>query len=383
MQSKKADKSPPCPGCGSAGRPVKSLTLESLLKPAAKARLKAEIDWMFCTTPECGSVYFAEEDGTNFVKDDLSVRVGIKETAAPRHVCYCFDHSIEEIEEQVQATGKSTVLADIRERMQKACWCETKSPMGSCCLATVTKHVKAAEKKFGVTEPELDAALPVEDCCASPVVTESVATTGKTSTTEKIAWVGGILSAVIASACCWLPLLLVAVGVSGAAVSATFAAYRPYFMALTFAFLGAAFYFAYRPRPSCATDSGEGSCCPPTKAGGNTVPAVNRSILWFVTAVAAAFLFFPNYAGRLLGGWGSDLSSNPSVITLPVSGMTCEACAVSLEKSLALQPGVQRVAVEYDQGLLRIVPGPDFARSNIVAAVRSVGFKIEGATENP
>lgn len=369
MQSTKADKHPPCPGCGAAGRPVKDITLESLLKPVAKARLKNGIDWMFCATPECGTVYFAEEDGTNFVKNDLSVRVGIKETDAPRHVCYCFDHTIEEIEKQVQATGKSTVLADIRERMQKACWCETKSPLGSCCLATVTKHVKTAEKKFGVTEPESGAAFPVEDCCASPPVT----TPGKSSTPERLAWVGGILAALIASACCWLPLLLVAVGVSGAAVSATFAAYRPYFMTLTFAFLGAAFWFAYRPQKTCVT---EDSCCDLNGSVTDKKWGTNRALLWMVTAVAAAFLFFPSYQGWFGGGGRSlDAEEDLNVTVVRIEGMTCEGCASGLEKILSNLPGISGVALSYDEGLAKI--GVSHGSTPPVAAILET-IKIAG-----
>lgn len=53
----------------------------------------------------------------NHVKADLNVRVGIKETAPPRQVCYYFNHTMEEIEEQVRLTAKTTVLDDIKKRI--------------------------------------------------------------------------------------------------------------------------------------------------------------------------------------------------------------------------------------------------------------------------
>ena len=56
---------------------------------------------------------------------------------------------------------------------------------------------------------------------------------------------GSVLAALIASACCWLPLLLVTFGVSAAGVSAQFESVRPYFLALTAVLLGAGFYFSY------------------------------------------------------------------------------------------------------------------------------------------
>jgi len=50
-----------------------------------------------------------------------------------------------------------------------------------------------------------------------------------------------VLAALNASACCWLPLLLVTVGVSTAGVSAQFETVRPYSFALTAVLLGAGF----------------------------------------------------------------------------------------------------------------------------------------------
>jgi len=137
-----------CPKCGSSGRAVKPVTPRSLLKDRATSRL-GDQPYFFCAAPDCPVVYFDDSGESIFGKDALSVRVGIKESESPRPVCYCFDHTIEEIEEEIRQTGETTVLDDIKTRMKEACWCETKSPMGSCCLATVTKEVKAAKSRFG------------------------------------------------------------------------------------------------------------------------------------------------------------------------------------------------------------------------------------------
>jgi Zinc binding domain len=131
-----------CPLCGEKGKRVKSITLQSLLKPEALARFDRSVH-RFCSNPACDAVYFSGQEAAPFLKSDLTVRVGIKEDTAPRHVCYCFNHTIEEIEEQWRSSGKITVLEDIKTRMKIACWCETKSPQGSCCLATVTKCMQA------------------------------------------------------------------------------------------------------------------------------------------------------------------------------------------------------------------------------------------------
>src|SRR6266498_672495 len=132
-----------CPRCGKSGKPVKPITLQSLLGPDALARTRSA-EYRFCPSERCEVVYFEEGGGRVLLKSDLNVRVGVKETVAPRPVCYCFGHTVEEIDEEVRLTGKTTVLDDIKARMNEACWCETKNPQGSCCLSTVTRYVKAA-----------------------------------------------------------------------------------------------------------------------------------------------------------------------------------------------------------------------------------------------
>lgn len=179
---------------------------------------------------------------------------------------------------------------------------------------------------------------------------------------EKIAQLGAVASAIIASSCCWLPLALLAVGVSGAGIASALDAYRPLFTTVTFGFLGAAFYFTYRPRkaPTAAADSccspqdtESDSCCSPTGENGRYgVMAMNKAMLWGATVLAAAFLWFPSYAGLLIGGGSADSADaqhNPLVrqTTLAIEGMECEGCAVVVEKSIEDVPGVLDAKVNY------------------------------------
>ena len=143
---------PSCPHCGEKGRPVQLITLRSLLDLGARLCV-GEGPYQFCSSPTCDIVYFGGRRNLPLTKADLTVRVGIKETTAPRPVCYCFNHTIEEIDDELRRTGRTTVLDDIKTRMKVACWCETKSPSGSCCLATVTKQIKAATARLGAPEP--------------------------------------------------------------------------------------------------------------------------------------------------------------------------------------------------------------------------------------
>lgn len=138
-----------CPACGAEGKRVKTTTLRSLLRPEKQA-LISDNDYFFCGSMGCETVYFTKEESRTFSTSDLTVRVGIKEFAPPRPVCYCFGHSMEEILSEVERTGKSTVTANIRRRMaEEKCSCETKNPQGSCCIGTVEGLVQAAYVRFG------------------------------------------------------------------------------------------------------------------------------------------------------------------------------------------------------------------------------------------
>lgn len=109
-----------CSQCGEKGSAVEPVTLRSLLTDTAQARI-SEAPYRYCGSERCDVVYFAQDGDSVFRKDELTVRVGVKELSPPRHVCYCFDHTIEEIEDQVQRTGTSTVLDDIKTRMKGGC----------------------------------------------------------------------------------------------------------------------------------------------------------------------------------------------------------------------------------------------------------------------
>jgi Zinc binding domain len=137
-----------CPSCGATGKPVKTDTVRSLIRRERLGDIdETEGGYFFCGTPECETVYFTE-DGRAFLKGDLSVRVGIKETSAPRPICYCFGHSMEGIAGEIRLTGKSEAAQDIRARMKKeGCSCETKNPRGSCCLKTVEDYIAAELQK--------------------------------------------------------------------------------------------------------------------------------------------------------------------------------------------------------------------------------------------
>jgi hypothetical protein len=148
-----------CPFCGTEGKPVKPVTLRSLLQPHLRAEVKDEV-YRFCANPDCALVYFNADGSQTFPRADLTVRVGVKERSGPRPLCYCFGHSAESMREEWIRTGKSTVLETVKAEVKAGtCHCEVTNPAGGCCLGDLTKELKAL-----MTTPE--APTSAHDCCA-------------------------------------------------------------------------------------------------------------------------------------------------------------------------------------------------------------------------
>ena len=139
-----------CKRCGEKGRRVLRETMESLLKPEALERL-AHVPYDFDRTPECEVVYFSNEAESYFYKEDLTVRVGLKEREAPIPLCYCFGHTAESVRDEILASGRSMVAERIAAEVRAGnCACEIKSPSGRCCLGEVNRAVQRIQRE---TEP--------------------------------------------------------------------------------------------------------------------------------------------------------------------------------------------------------------------------------------
>jgi len=137
-----------CHRCGEKGRRVLREAMESLLKPKALERLR-DVPYFFDRTPWCDVVYFSNEAKSYFQKDDLTVRVGLKETESPVPLCYCFGHTVESAREEIVARGRSTVAKRIAAEVQSGnCSCEVKNPSGKCCLGDVNRAIHRIQEEL-------------------------------------------------------------------------------------------------------------------------------------------------------------------------------------------------------------------------------------------
>ncbi|MBN73846.1 MAG: Mercuric transport protein MerT [Gimesia sp.] len=383
------DKRLHCPSCNKKAKRVSQVTLRALLKDqfateigsddhsccdshSGCTSLTEDTGWRYCDSSDCDVVYFSETGDISFTKSQLNVPVGVKETSGERPLCYCFGHSVASIKNELRTKEHSDALEDIRDKMKApGCHCETSNPSGSCCLGSVSKGIRIAQKEL-----ELNASNETPTSIVKP----------STGRVEKFAQIGTVFSAIMASACCWLPLLLLAVGVSGAGIAATLETYRPLFIIVTFGFLGSAFYFTYRPKKfaagtghgCCPTETMEAEdCCTPKAKRRFNMMSLNKVMLWGVTVLAVAFLFFPSYVGLLFGtGNNSAVTENMHRAVFQIEGMTCEGCATTVAQAIRQVPGVVAVEISYEkrQAAVGVEPGSPIPKKEILAALKKAGY---------
>ena len=191
---------------------------------------------------------------------------------------------------------------------------------------------------------------------------------------------GSVLTALVASACCWLPLLFLSFGASAAGLSATFEKLRPVFLGLTAASLATGFYFVYFRMETCAP----GSTCPVPNP---KLQRFNRATLWFASGLVVLLAAFPNYAGLVTSSPELETSDAPnaSLIEFDVKGMTCEACSIIILDALRAVPGVLNASVNFENKRARvrlnpISPAPVDA---LVGAVEKTGYALSVPSTTP
>ena len=121
-------------------------------------------EWYFCPDPDCDVAYFTA-DGETLSKDLLKARVGLKESGAPRPICYCFGYDFEDVEREAAGSEASAISAVITENCRQGLdRCEQTNPQGSCCLGNVRHVFQEARRvlcRAAVVEDDH------QDCCST------------------------------------------------------------------------------------------------------------------------------------------------------------------------------------------------------------------------
>jgi hypothetical protein len=135
-----------CPMCGKDGAVVKKITLQSLLLDDVKPRIHDDLDYKYCKNPKCPIVYFCRLDDKNFYSNELREKATAKDMGMDVKVCYCFNLSRQNILSELEMTGTSTALVDVKNKMKDpGCFCERSNPQGGCCLGNIKAWINEAK----------------------------------------------------------------------------------------------------------------------------------------------------------------------------------------------------------------------------------------------
>lgn len=96
---------------------------------------------------------------------------------------------------------------------------------------------------------------------------------------------GAVLGAMGVSACCWLPPLLLLLGVGSVGLGSFFHQYQISFASGTLLLLGSAFYFTYR-KPKKTNDNC--GCAGPKRNS-----KANKAVLWITAVLVIGFFTYP------------------------------------------------------------------------------------------
>jgi len=365
-----------CPSCGGKGKPVKPITIESLVVEEARVRAGRTDGFRYCAEASCDVAYFHPESGHRIGRSEVRIRIGQKETEAPRLICYCFGYTVEVIEAEVSSIGNSKAAEQITAKCRQGLdRCEETNPQGSCCLGNVRRAIKEAQARRA-GEPSAavvaDGEVGAENCCAAGTAPATAA--ARPRNTGFWFTSAAVVSAILSSACCWLPLLLIAFGASAAGVAGFFEAYRLHLLGATGLLLAGGFYLVYLRKERC----GPGETC---AVPNPRMRRLNKVVLWVATTAVLAFALFPNYVGYFLGSGsppaGTATPAAHASREFRIGGMTCEACAVTLRERLGKVPGLARAEVSCDAKTARVffVAGDDApSDETILTAIQEAGY---------
>lgn len=197
-----------------------------------------------------------------------------------------------------------------------------------------------------------------------------------TDKTSHKTWIAALLASVVASLCCITPVFAFLAGVSSIASAFSWLTqFRPYLIGLTLLILAFAWYEKLKKR---VKDEMECEICEDKK------PSFwqSKKFLGLVTFFTILILAFPNYSHIFFPNQQEKQiividKSNIQKVKISFEGISCEACALTINDALSKVPGVlesktsfkeSTSIVKYDKGKTNI--------GTLEKAVNATGYKV-------
>lgn len=190
----------------------------------------------------------------------------------------------------------------------------------------------------------------------------------------------GMIAALMSSLCCITPVIALVAGTSG--LASTFSwldPARPFFVVITIAVLGFAWYIKFRTKAIYEVNC---ECDPARSSFWHT-----RKFLSIVTIFVVLMLTFPLYAQIFYPKAEKQVvvvdKSNIQTATFDIKGMTCNACAVHVDHEVNKLIGIIKVSTSYEKG--NAVVEYDKTKTSfpkIEEAINSTGYSVTNKKTN-
>lgn len=177
----------------------------------------------------------------------------------------------------------------------------------------------------------------------------------------------GVLSALMASVCCVTPLLLVLLGLGSLGIGAVLGRFHWWFLLLAVGLLTYGWWMYVKERGRCRTAHCE---MPRNKT--------TRTVLTTASVIVATFvgLNLYTYASQRTTANAPSTSTGLSNIVLPVEGMTCLTCELTIESTLQRLPGVASADASVVQRVVTVSYDPSRVTvEDLVVAINKTGYK--------
>ncbi len=187
---------------------------------------------------------------------------------------------------------------------------------------------------------------------------------------------GSIVAALLSSACCWIPLLLLLIGANIASIAGFFEQYRWAFIVGAVALLCLGFYLVYFKK-TCSDVQPRGSRC-------RRLRAVNVVGLWIGAIAVLAGAVAPEFfADDLLASIeqraavGSDVAvagEPTTAVNIHIEDMTCPGCAATIKQALQSVEGVVETHVSYEEGVATLRVTANASLSDVLGTIEKLGY---------
>ena len=199
---------------------------------------------------------------------------------------------------------------------------------------------------------------------------------------------GTLIAASLATACCWIPLLIAVTGITAAGVGMQLEAYSGYFYGLTAILLAYSFWEGFirhrgKECEPCTAEASEGKAKGPTRAGqARLFFGVHLALVVVLLSLPTLMTQGPTALASPQDILEEGQEDSSQEATISVEGMTCGGCVATVEAALADVDGVRSgdVSLEKEEAVVQF-DGAVVSAGDIAARIAADGYEVDVLAE--